>query len=82
DACGVTDRTMRTVFVDSVGLTPKQYLQYRTLNLVHRALRAADPEETSVSTVLLDHGEWDFGRFARRYRQAFGELPSQTLRRS
>jgi len=80
--CGVTDRTLRTIFVQSMGLTPKQYLQYRKLHLVHRALQFADPHATTVSAVLIEHGEWELGRFAQRYRQVFGELPSHTLRRS
>jgi hypothetical protein len=37
-------------------------------------------EEVSVADVLLQHGEWEFGRFAARYRRLFGELPSETRR--
>jgi hypothetical protein len=35
-------------------------------------------EEVSVADVLLQHGEWEFGRFAARYRRLLGELPSDT----
>lgn len=34
---------------------------------------------STVADVLLQHGEWQFGRFAARYRRLFGELPSETL---
>jgi hypothetical protein len=54
----------------------------RQLNEIHHALRIADPEETSVSDLLVDHGVWEFSRFAARYRRLFGELPSQTLQRA
>jgi hypothetical protein len=49
------------------------------LHQVHRALSAADTDSVSVTEVIAQHGEWDFGRFAARYRRLFGELPSQTL---
>jgi len=31
--------------------------------------------------VLVQHGIWEFGRFAARYRRQFGETPSETLGR-
>ena len=42
---------------------------------------AADPRDTTVSNVALDHGFHHLSRFASTYRTAFGELPSQTLSR-
>ena len=57
-----------------------RYLQLRQLHQVHRAMQAADPDNVSVAEVLVAHGEWEFSRFAARYRRLFGELPSQTLR--
>lgn len=36
----------------------------------------------SVSKVAVVHGFWDFGRFAMRDKQIFGETPSQTPRRA
>ena len=78
---GVSERTLRTAFNEYFGVGPVRYLQLRQLNQIHRALRAADPEAVTVSDVLFRHGVWELGRFARRYRRLFGELPSQTLRR-
>lgn len=79
-ACGVSERTLRSVFKERFGLSPSRYLQLRRLHQIRRALKAAEPRSTSVSNVLVEHGEWQFGRFAKRYRDAFGELPSETLR--
>jgi AraC family ethanolamine operon transcriptional activator len=79
-AADVSERTLRTAFHEYFGVGPVHYLQLRQLHQVHRALRAADPEEVTVSKVLIEHGEWAFSRFASRYRQVFGELPSETLR--
>ena len=63
------------------GVGALRYLQLRQLHQVYRTLRSADPETESVSNVLCRHGVWEWGRFARRYRLTFGELPSQTLQR-
>jgi AraC-like DNA-binding protein len=79
-AAGASERTLRTAFKEHYGVGPARYLQLRTLHRVRRALRAADPEETTVADVLLQHGEWQRGRFAAGYRRLFGELPSETLR--
>jgi AraC family ethanolamine operon transcriptional activator len=78
-AAGVSERTLRTAFQERYGVGPTRYLQLRHLHQVARVLHAADPEEETVSSVLLRHGEWEFGRFAGRYKQLFGELPSETL---
>ena len=79
-AAGASERTLRTAFKEHYGVGPARYLQLRTLHRVRRALRAPDPEEATVALVLLQHGEWQIGRFAARYRRLFGELPSETLR--
>ena len=78
-AVEVCERTLRTAFNEYFGMGPARYFQLRQLNLVHRALRAADSETVTVSDVLLQYGVWEFGRFASRYSRLFGELPSQTL---
>lgn len=79
-AAQVSERTLRRAFNEYFGMGPFPYLQLRQLHQVHRALRLADSEALSVTDVLLQHGVWEFGRFASRYRRLFGELPSQTLR--
>ena len=79
-AAGVSERTLRRAFVEYFGVGPARYLRLRQLHLIHRALRAADPDADLVTDVLVRYGEWEFGRFASRYRRLFGELPSETLR--
>ena len=79
ESADVSVRSLRNVFLEQFGVTPKRYLQLRRLHVVHRALREADFEETSVTEVLIDHDEWQFGRFAAEYRRLFGENPSETL---
>ena len=78
-AVKVSERTLRTAFNEYYGVGPIHYLQLRQIHQVHCELRAADPKAVSVTGVLMQHGQWEFGRFAARYRQLYGELPSQTL---
>ena len=81
NAIGVSERTLRTAFNEYYGIGPCRYLQLRQIHQVHCALKAADPEEESVTDILLQSGQWELGRFAARYRQIYGELPSETLRK-
>lgn len=49
---------------------------------VRTELYRASPDKAQVSDILADFGFWHFGQFAKDYREAFGERPSDTLRRS
>ena len=80
-AAQVSERTLRTAFYEYFGISPIRYLQIRQLNQIYRALLLAEPEECRVSEVMVKYGIWDFSRCTSRYRQLFGELPSETLRR-
>ena len=77
---GVSERTLRAAFRDVVGLSPKQYAITERLRAAHDALCAADPKTTTVTDVAMAYGFFELGRFAGRYRHAFGEPPSRTLR--
>lgn len=80
-AAEVSERTLRKAFNEFFSVSPARYIQLRNLHRIYRVLRDAEPDETAVSRVFLQHGEWEFGRVAGRYRRLFGELPSETLRR-
>ena len=77
---GVSERTLRAAFRDVLGLSPKQYAIAERLRAAHQALCAADPDTTTVTDVAMAYGFFELGRFAGRYRSAFGEAPSRTLR--
>jgi len=79
-SAGVSERTLRDAFRGYFGAAPVQYLNQRTLHLVRRALKAADPSVTTVTNIATQFGVWELGRFARDYFYLFGELPSATLR--
>jgi AraC-like DNA-binding protein len=79
---GVSERTLRRAFNKYYGFGPRTYLFLRLVNKVRQHLLLADPDETTVTKVLTQWGVWEFGRFSGRYKRFFGELPSETLRRS
>ena len=76
---GTSERTLRAAFRDVTGLSPKQYAIAQRLEAAHAALRSADPSTTTVTDVATAYGFYELGRFAGRYRHAFGEVPSRTL---
>lgn len=77
-ATGASERTLRNVFKNHLGISPHQYLMGHRLRVIHAALRRAPPGET-VTNVCARYGVWDFGRFAKQYRDYFGVMPSQAL---
>jgi AraC family transcriptional regulator, ethanolamine operon transcriptional activator len=80
-AAAVSERALEYAFREVMGLTPVAYLLRLRLHRVRQALLAATHGSTTVSAVALDWGFWHFGGFSRAYKDCFGELPSETLRR-
>ena len=81
-SAGVSERTLRGLFTETLGVSPVQYLKLRRLHQIRRALRRADPDLNTVQSVAHGFGIWHLGRFAGEYRELFGESPLQTLRSS
>lgn len=77
---GVSARALFDGFRRFRGVSPMAYLRTVRLNRVRAELQDAEPGET-VTNIACRWGFYQFGRFAGLYRQAFGELPSETLRR-
>jgi AraC-like DNA-binding protein len=82
DAAGVSERSLEYAFKEIMGMTPVAYLTRVRLHRVRQALQAARRASTTVSAEALNGGFWHFGEFSRAYRDCFGELPSDTLRRA
>jgi len=81
-AAGASERSLEYAFKEIMGMTPVAYLTRVRLHRVRQALLAASPGSTTVSVEALNGGFWHFGDFSRAYRDCFGELPSETLRRA
>jgi AraC-like DNA-binding protein len=77
---GVGGRTLRLACQEQLGVSPVQYVMLHRMQAVRRALQKADPDITRVTDIATEHGFWELGRFAVKYRHAFGETPSATLR--
>jgi AraC-like DNA-binding protein len=74
-------RSLQEGFARDLGVPPMTYLRQVRLRAARERLRRASSSETSVATVAAGLGLSHLGRFAAAYRSAFGELPSETLRR-
>jgi AraC-like DNA-binding protein len=79
---GVSPRAVQLAFRRHLDTTPTAYMRRVRLEQArHRLLNATPEDGLTVTRVALDWGFANPGRFARAYRAAYGELPSQTLAR-
>jgi len=78
---GVGDRHLESAFRAYRGQTPLQFVMARRLAWMRRNLLASKAGD-SVTQLAHDAGLIHLGRFAARYRSAYGEPPSATLQRS
>lgn len=76
---GVSARALFDGFRRFRGQSPMAYARSIRLERARRDLLNAQEGET-VTTIACRWGFFQFGRFAGQYRQAYGELPSETLR--
>jgi AraC-like DNA-binding protein len=74
-------RTLQYAFRDRFGVSPKQYLQTVRMHKVRGELCRSEPGGV-ISEIAARWGFWHMGQFAADYRRHFGELPSETLRRT
>jgi AraC-like DNA-binding protein len=78
---GVSRRVLEIGFRESLGISPHSYLRQIRLNGMHRELRRASPQSTTVTNTAINWGFTELGRTAVVYRKLFGESPSETLKR-
>jgi PAS domain S-box-containing protein len=76
----ISPRAIQRYFA-SRGMTLTSYVKTYRLRHAHQALGDPKPE-TSVTGIALYCGFQNAGHFAREYREKFGELPSETLRKA
>jgi AraC family ethanolamine operon transcriptional activator len=81
-AAGVSARTLEYAFGERFGVSPKEYLTVVRLRGARIQLRESCSRRTRVADVAGRWGFWHMGQFAADYRRRFGELPSETLRRT
>ena len=76
---GISIRSLSRAFEKKYGLGPMAFVRQRRLDACFAQLRGSEREATTVTEVAMSYGFWHVGKFAMTYRQAFGELPSDTL---
>jgi AraC family transcriptional regulator, ethanolamine operon transcriptional activator len=73
---GESRRTVERAFRQELDSSPAQYLlKYRLCRAREDLIRGGH----AVTNIATKHGFYELGRFSMRYRQLFGELPSETL---
>ena len=76
---GIAVRTLHKYCQKQLGMSPGRYIKLARLLRARMALLDADPACSSVTAIAMACGFTQLGRFSVRYRQTFGETPSQTL---
>lgn len=77
---GVSVRSLQNGFKHFQGLTPLEYVRRHRLERLHSALLDSEGG-ANVTELMLECGIVNFGRYAQYYRQQYGCLPSETLRK-
>ena len=80
-ALGVSRRWLQLSFNAVLQMSPLAYLRTMRLGCARRML-ASGTAGVQVKDAVEAFGFWHLSRFSRDYRQLFGELPSETLRRA
>ena len=75
---GLSARALQYAFKKRFNCTPIAWLTEQRLDYARSKLLSYH-SCISVSSVALDAGFSNFGKFSKKYRERFGELPSQTL---
>ena len=74
----ISERTLRNHFQEELGISPKQYLNTIRLQKVRHELKHTK-EKVNIEAVARNFGFTHMGQFSKRYKDFFGELPSETL---
>lgn len=77
-AAGVSRERLYRDFHTHYGISPIAYFRQLRFKYVRQRLEWASTNE-SVSSIAMDCGFQQLGRFSQEYKARFGELPSQTL---
>ena len=83
DLLGICDCSRSMLFAafrNARGYTPMEFLTEQRLQSAREKLLKPHPV-ASVSSIALDCGFMNLGRFSQVYRRRFGERPSDTLRK-
>lgn len=78
ETAGMSRRNLQYAFLKRFGCTPMEWVRERRLDWAHRQLASAPPGQRIID-IALGSGFGHLANFSRRYRERFGEAPSETL---
>jgi len=81
-AAHVSERRLRTAFVQTYGVPPIVFFRRWALDRAYRQLTGQGNQSITVTETAMGLGFGHLGRFAKYYNLQFGERPSETLARS
>lgn len=77
---GTSKSKLYREFQEDMKMSPMDYLKHYRLEKIHQVLLQKNPNH-SISRLALDWGFRHLGRFSQDYRDKYGVLPSETLRK-
>ena len=77
----ISVRTVYKLFAKYFNVTPRLFIKQSKLKSLREEMKR-NPKIRNVTEVAFEYGFTHLGRFSSDYRQMFGELPSETLRRN
>lgn len=81
EAVGVSERTLFEGFRRFRNTSPMAWLKARRMEKAHEALLQGAPN-ASVTGIAMEWGFYHLGNFSAAYRDAYGERPSETLKKA
>jgi AraC family transcriptional regulator, ethanolamine operon transcriptional activator len=78
--CGVSKRTLLYAFKRRFNTGPKAFMKILKLNHVHHLLHGSK-DIGSISSIARASGFWHMGQFFKDFKDFFGELPSETIKK-
>ncbi len=82
EIAGCSERYVEMVFKERYGLSPLKWHLVQRLNQARIDLLKGEACDGGVTAVATRRGFYELSRFAAKYRNLFGELPSETARRA
>ena len=81
EAAGCSIRSLARAFQHAAGTSPMQYVQKLRLERIRAELIRPGGEDRTIADLAYCWGYRHLGEFNRKYRQSFGETPSETRQR-